>query len=242
MVIGVAAFSNGSALYAQPLAVATTPPPTAPLPMAEGSLIDDGGDTDDDESDDTEGYLRLDSSGGSVEVMLGATHSFGALALTSDVVMSSDGPRVDVGPSFEIGPVEVTPMVGVAFNFDEAKVTSLLPQLYMTLDVSRLYGESWWEVSWQAPFVNDPTVDLYTRNFLLWKFRDNVAAGPQMEVTYCARGAMEAPAELLSIPVGGRINLGYGEKNTLGVFFGYEAKAPPGSDGVAGRVTFIRDW
>ncbi len=45
-----------------------------------------------------------------------------------------------------------------------------------------------------------------------------------------------------SLPVGGRVNLAYGKNNTLGLFLGYETKAPDGVDGIGGRFTFIRTW
>jgi hypothetical protein len=48
-----------------------------------------------------------------------------------------------------------------------------------------------------------------------------------------------------SLPLGGRINISFGEGNVLGIFCGYEfdktAKGPDAS-GLTGRVTFHRYW
>ena len=49
--------------------------------------------------------------------------------------------------------------------------------------------------------------------------------------------------EVTSLPVGGRVNIAYGEKNTLGIFLGYETESDGDlADAIAGRFTFIRAW
>ena len=44
--------------------------------------------------------------------------------------------------------------------------------------------------------------------------------------------------------VGGRINLGYGENNMLGLFVGVETQLDDDSEdsGITGRMTFVRTW
>ncbi|RMH41670.1 MAG: hypothetical protein D6689_10270 [Deltaproteobacteria bacterium] len=142
-------------------------------------------------------------------------------------------------------------MVGIGFDFAAADFASLIaPQLFTVVDLDRAYVESWVQVFFNSPF-SDGAEDLaYTRNFALYKLSDAVHVGPQIEVGYrlndfagdAAAGAAPFSSGLVSLPIGGRVNLGYGDHNTLGLFVGYETQAASGADAVAGRFTFVRTW
>ncbi len=45
-----------------------------------------------------------------------------------------------------------------------------------------------------------------------------------------------------SLVVGPRINIGYGENNTLGILVGYDTKKAEEQTGLTGRLSFTRTW
>jgi len=60
---------------------------------------------------------------------------------------------------------------------------------------------------------------------------------------------MAEAREVISLPVGGQLSVGYGKDNRLSLFLGYETQEqmdasgdPVDSDRLAGRITFVRLW
>jgi hypothetical protein len=194
-----------------------------------------------DDSSGTKGYFRIDTDGLSTQLWLGATHDLGAgVGLASDIYVVGAFGELDLGVSFSAGPLSLLPMVGIGFDFGEARTESLIaPQLFTILDISPIYFESWIQVFFNDIFVEGATDAFYTRNFVLFQVIDALALGPQVELTYEFNNA--ADDELASLPVGGRVNVNYGENNTLGLFLGYETQADDGP-ALAGRFTFVRLW
>jgi hypothetical protein len=68
-----------------------------------------------------------------------------------------------------------------------------------------------------------------------------------VELTYrlnevIAEDGQKLERELVSMPVGGAINLRYGKNNNLLLFAGYDDELPADSDKITGRFTFLRTW
>lgn len=204
------------------------------LPPAEGE----------EEAGGTSGWFRVDTDALETQFWVGATHSLGSVDIASDIYVVGSFAEFDIGPSFSFGNLALTPMVGLGFDFSTTDVSSLIaPQLFTIYDAEKLYFESWIQVFVNSIFTEGAEDSFYTRNFLLYKLADEIAVGPQAELTYRINEEdMMFERATTSLPVGGRVNLGYGAKNTLGIFLGYETKATDGADGVAGRFTFVRSW
>ncbi|MBN1655508.1 MAG: hypothetical protein JXA30_17205 [Deltaproteobacteria bacterium] len=199
-----------------------------------------------EEKSNPSGYFRVDTDILSTQLWAAATYDLGSgIGLASDIYVVGTFAELDLGVAFSIGPVSLLPMAGIGFEFGEGdddaptepQVASLIaPQLFTIVDSSWLYFESWIQIFFNEVFIDGATDSFYTRNFLLVKTFDFIAIGPQVEITYEFNNA--AGDELASLPLGGRVNVGYGENNTLGLFLGYDLKA----EQLAGRFTFIRIW
>ena len=70
-----------------------------------------------------------------------------------------------------------------------------------------------------------------------YRINDTVDLGPQAEAVYLFDGI-----GLVSFIIGGRINIAYGENNTLGVLVGYDLEKGEDDTGITGRLSFTRNW
>ncbi len=196
------------------------------------------------------GWFRLDLDRHGIQPWVGAAYALGESAdLTADVYLRDTSGRFDLGLAFYFGPLSINPAAGLVFDFhpDILRPTALvIPQLFTILEIGPVYFESWIQIFFQDMWAKDyaPARDyFYTRNFLLIIISRQVAIGPQVEVdtTFNNSGG----DLLASLPFGGRINLGFGEANVLGLFLAYEfedtAKGPD-AGGLTGRFTFQRYW
>jgi len=244
-VVGAA---SGAAFAQEPAEVPVTETPTAP-PAA--TVADTGEPAAAEEESPTAGWFRVDTDSLGTQFWLGATHEVGGFSLASDIYVVGSFAELDLGPSFTLGDLALTPMVGIGFDFATTDVASLIaPQLFSIYSKDKIYFESWIQVFLNSIFSDGAQDIAYTRNFLLYKLSDNFAVGPQVEVSYSLNeeaGDVMAGVDgfstgVASLPVGGRVNVGYGKNNTLGLFVGYETKAPDGADAIAGRFTFVRTW
>jgi hypothetical protein len=187
------------------------------------------------------GYMRVDTDALGTQFWFGATHRLGNVEVSSDIYLTGTTGEFDIGPSFAVGPVTLLPMVGIVFDYGTMSVTTLVaPQLFTTLDLgdSGLYFESWMQFFLSSPFDAEGEDSFYTRDFLLYSLSDIISIGPQMEATV----ALGDEQGLTGLAIGGRVNLGYGANNTLGIFLGYETQKAKDSDGITGRMTFVRSW
>ena len=197
------------------------------------------------------GWFRTDTDSLGTQIWFGASHPFGSLSIDSDIYVVNTFGEFDIGVGIPVVDSEdlslsFLPMVGIGFDYASANGPSSLiaPQLFTYLEAGPMYFESWIQLFFNTPF--DYGDDLfYTRNFLLGSVTDNIAIGPQLEVGATLAGLEEeTETGLDSLVVGLRINLGYGENNTLGLFVGYETQMDEDSEdtGLTGRLTFFREW
>lgn len=199
------------------------------------------------------GYFRIDTDALSTQFWVGATYDLGSgIGLASDIYVVGTTAELDVGVNYAIGPISLLPMAGITFDFgeitvgeedDETKLEPqttyiVAPQLFTIVDTQWIYFESWIQTFFNDVFIDGGTDYFYTRNFILVKPLAFIAAGPQIELTYEFNNPADEDEKLASLPIGGRVNVGYGENNTLGLFLGYDVQA----EQLAGRFTFVRTW
>lgn len=193
----------------------------------------------------TSGWFRVDTDSLGTQFWFGATHNVANLAIASDIYVVGTFAEFDIGVALSFGDIALTPMVGIGFDFGSTDVTTLIaPQLFTIFSKDKLYFESWVQLFFNSPFADGAGDDFYTRNFFLYQVNDEVSVGPQVEITYrlnSEEGMNGFDSGVSSLPIGGRINLGYGNNNTLGLFVGYETE-DTGGDNIAGRFTFVRTW
>ncbi|MGC4063500.1 MAG: hypothetical protein QM784_02385 [Polyangiaceae bacterium] len=148
----------------------------------------------------------------------------------------------DIGPALTLGPVALTPMVGVAFDWAAKKAVALNgPQLYTIVSLDKFYFESWiWTMLYSAFDKKGPNDYIHTRNWALYKVTDKIGVGPQLEYTY----DIEDKKTIYGFPVGGHVELAYGTGNSLGLFLGYDTKKSTRVDDAAavGRITFVHNF
>lgn len=186
-------------------------------------------------------YSLSDSVGLATDIYV--AENFPSGSITDGVSLLSWWGEFDVGPSFAFGPVSLTPMVGIAFDWAAKKAVAINgPQLYTIVSAGPVYFESWvWTLLYSA-FDKDGANDyIHTRNWLLYKVTDAIGIGPQLEYTYDIEDK-----NALAFPLGGHLELAYGTGNSLGLFLGYEVEkdvreAADGA-GAEGRLTFVHNF
>jgi len=209
--------------------------PVAPRPRYDQEVPE--------ESSPVRGWLRFDVDRQGPRIWVGAVHSLGGLDLASDIYFNGPYAVLDVGVVLGFGPVSFLPMAGIGFNFAEGEAANIIgPQLFTIIDTDPIYFESWVQLYFNEVFgtyagrLRGPGNQFYTRNFLLYNVSSHFAVGPQMELAYDF-----SAGSWLSLPVGGGVNVHYGDHNTLALYLGYDTQAGD-DDRLAGRFTFIRTW
>ena len=197
------------------------------------------------------GWFRTDTDSLGTQIWFGGSHPLGSVSIDSDIYVVGTFAEFDLGLGISAIDSEglslnFIPMVGIGFDYASANGPSSLiaPQLFTYLTAGSIYFESWIQGFFNTPFdYGDDS--LYTRDFLLYSLNDTVAIGPQVEAGIILKGLEEeTETGLSSLVVGGRINLGYGENNMLGLFVGVETQLDDDSEdsGLTGRMTFFRSW
>ena len=214
-----------------------------------------------EEASGASGWFRVDMDGYGTQIWFGASHSpdfLGNLSFDTDIYVYDTFGELDLGlgiPVVESESLELTflPMVGIGFDYAAANGPSslIVPQLFTYLTAGPISFESWIQGFFNTPFDYDDD-SLYTRNFVLYSLNDTIAIGPQVEVGVTLATLdpeKEDETGLSSLVAGLRVNVGYGENNTLGIFVGYET-VPQEDDegkeieqtGITGRMTLFREW
>jgi hypothetical protein len=189
--------------------------------------------------DDTSAWFRVDADALGTRFWAGGSHSIGPVALAANGIMLGAIGELDLGIDVQAGAVRVVPVVGMSFDFaSENAVGITAPRIVTTFGADPIYLESWVELTFASPFDKTAADLFYTREFLLYRLADWMAIGPQVELTY----QLNHEKELVSLPIGGQLELRHGQGNRLAFFLGYDTDELPNSDGLAGRVTFVHDW
>ena len=214
------------------------------------------------------GWFRTDTDSLGTQIWFGGSYPMGSVSIDSDIYVVGTFAEFDLGIGIPVVDDEslsltLLPMAGIGFDYETANspTTLIAPQLFTYLTAGPISFESWIQGFFNTPFEGDSETDdhdhdhdseehtdeeesdgdfFYTRNFILYSLTDNIAIGPQVEATI----DLGDDGGLSSLIVGGRINMAYGENNTLGLFVGFETQMDEDSEdsGITGRMTFVRTW
>ncbi len=213
-----------------PVPDAAPPIATEPTPTPEAAAEPDSGVT---------AWFRVDADSLGTRFWAGGSHPLGPVGLAVNGVMLGAIGEMDVGLDLRAGALHVVPVVGMSFDFANENAKGITaPRVVTSVDASPIYFESWVELTFDSPFEKTAADLFYTRDFLLYRLADWIALGPQLELTY----QLNHEKGVLSLPIGGHLELRHGEDNRLSFFVGYDTDELPNSDGLAGRVTLVHDW
>ena len=201
-------------------------------------------------------WFRIDSDLGGLQLWAGATHMLSdTVGIATDMYvlgtvaggsLQSLG-EFDIGPSFVVGSLYITPMLGLQVDWSNRRSAAFVPQLYITGGPDPIYTELW--VQNYEYNVFDKTYGtntLYLRYFIDYKLGKYLAVGPEVEATLALNDNAKASFgdnTLGSLPIGANIMLpNYGKGNNFFIFAGYETQDTPNDAHFAGRLTFVRNF
>ena len=189
------------------------------------------------------GWFRVDTDSLGTHFLIGATHSVGGLSLESNIFIDDTIGEFDLGVSIPAITGEglsliLLPMIGLGYDFAAPDgPLAIYPHLFVFMPAGKLFLKSWTIGTLYSVFDEDKFNEVYTRNYITYSLNKTLAIGPQAEAVFVGGGV-----GLVSFVVGPRINIGYGENNTLGILVGYDTKKDEEQTGLTGRLSFTRRW
>ena len=189
------------------------------------------------------GWFRVDTDSLGTHFLIGATHSVGGVSLESNIFIDDTIGEFDLGVSIpavkgDSFSLTVLPMLGLGYDFAAPDgPLAIYPHLFIFMPAGNLFFKSWTISTLYSVFDEDRSNELYTRNYITYSLSKTVAVGPQVEAVLVGNSV-----GLVSFVVGPRINIGYGENNTLGILVGYDTKKAEEQTGLTGRLSFTRRW
>ena len=189
------------------------------------------------------GWFRVDTDSLGTHFLIGATHSVGGISLESNIFIDDTIGEFDLGVSIpavkgEGFSVTLLPMLGLGYDFAAPDgPLAIYPHLFIFMPAGNLFFKSWTISTLYSVFDEGRSNELYTRNYITYSLNKTVAVGPQVEAVPVGNSV-----GLVSFVVGPRINIGYGENNTLGILVGYDTKKAEEQTGLTGRLSFTRRW
>ena len=195
------------------------------------------------ETSHTPGWFRVDTDSLGTHFLIGATHSVGGLSLESNIFIDDTIGEFDLGVSIpavkgEGLSITLLPMLGLGYDFATPDgPLAVYPHLFVFMPAGKLFLKSWTIGTLYSVFGEDRNNEVYTRNYITYSFNKTLAIGPQVEAVLVGNDV-----GIVSFVVGSRINIGYGENNTLGILVGYDTKKSDDQTGLTGRLSFTRRW
>ena len=189
------------------------------------------------------GWFRVDTDSLGTHFLIGATHAVGGVSLESNIFIDDTIGEFDLGVSIpavkgDSFSIILLPMLGLGYDYATPDgPLAIYPHLFVFMPAGNLFLKSWTIGTLYSVFDEDKSNELYTRNYLTYSLNKTLAVGPQVEVVLVGNGV-----GLVSFVVGSRINIGYGENNTLGILVGYDTKKSEDQTGLTGRLSFTRRW
>lgn len=189
------------------------------------------------------GWFRVDTDSLGTHFLIGATHSVGGLSLESNIFIDDTIGEFDLGVSIpavqgEGLSVILLPMLGLGYDFAAPDgPLAIYPHLFIFMPAGNLFLKSWTIGTLYSVFDEGKSNEVYTRNYITYSLNKTLAIGPQVEAVIVG-----SDVGLVSFVVGPRINIGYGENNTLGILVGYDTKKKEEQTGLTGRLSFTRRW
>ena len=189
------------------------------------------------------GWFRVDTDSLGTHFLIGATHLVNGISLESNIFIDDTIGEFDLGVSIPAVTSEgfsliLLPMIGLGYDFAVPDgPLAIYPHLFVFMPAGKLFLKSWTIGTLYSVFDEDKSNEVYTRNYLTYSLNKTLAIGPQVEAVIVG-----GDVGLVSFVVGPRINIGYGENNTLGILVGYDTKKAEEQTGLTGRLSFTRRW
>ena len=190
------------------------------------------------------GWFRVDTDSLGTHFLIGATHSAGSASLESNIYIDDTLGEFDLGVSIpavkgDSFSLTLLPMLGLGFDYKAPDGPSaIFPHLFVFLPAGKIFFKSWTIGSLYSVFDEERDNEVYTRNYLTYSLNRTVAVGPQFEAVVGLGDERTVFSQIL----GARINIGYGDSNTLGILAGYDTKRMEEQSGLTGRLSFTRRW
>ena len=190
------------------------------------------------------GWFRVDTDTLGTHFLIGATHSVGGVALESNIFIDDTLGEFDLGVSIpairgDSFSLTLLPMLGLGFDYKAPDGPSaIFPHLFMFLPAGKFFFKSWTIGTLYSVFDEERDNEVYTRNYLTYSLNRTIAVGPQFETVV----GLGNERTIFSLILGARINIGYGDNNTLGILAGYDTKKSDEQSGLTGRLSFTRRW
>ena len=197
-----------------------------------------------EEKPNISGWFQVDVDSLGTYFLIGASHPLGGVSLDSNIYVNDHFGEFDIGVSFPVVKSDnltliLLPMLGVGFDYTTADgPDALFPQIFAFLPAGKIYGFHWTINTLASIFDDQRLNELYNRTYFTYALNDTVAVGPQFESVL----GLGDGGGLWALNFGGRVNIGYGQNNTLGLYLGYETKKEEGETGLTGRMNFTRTW
>lgn len=195
------------------------------------------------ETSHTPGWFRIDTDSLGTHFLIGATHSVGGISLESNIFIDDTIGEFDLGVSIPAVKgtsfsVTLLPMLGLGYDYAAPDgPLAVYPHLFVFMPAGKIFLKSWTIGTLYSVFDEDRNNEVYTRNYITYSLNKTLAIGPQVEAVLVG-----GDVGLVSFVVGPRINIGYGENNTLGILVGYDTKKKEEQTGLTGRLSFTRKW
>lgn len=192
--------------------------------------------------------IDYDSYGPGLQLWAGATHSItDTVGLASDIYIVAPASlgELDLGPAFTLGPVVLTPMIGMQVDWLKQKAAAIVPQLYLTGGPDPIYFELWFQNYNYAAFKYTTKQNWgYFRLFVDVKINKYFAVGPEAEMQIAFNDHTKlGDQSIIYLPIGANVMLSnYGKNNTLMLFAGYDAAKNGSKPDFTGRLTFIHNF
>ena len=188
-------------------------------------------------------WFRVDTDSLGTHFLIGATHSVGGLSLESNIFIDDTIGEFDLGVSIPAVQGEglnviLLPMLGLGYDYASPDgPLAIYPHLFVFMPAGKFFLKSWTIGTLYSLFDEDKFNEVYTRNYITYSLNKTLAIGPQVEAVFVG-----GSVGLVSFVLGPRINIGYGENNTLGILAGYDTKKDEEQTGLTGRLSFTRRW
>ena len=191
------------------------------------------------------GWFQIDVDSLGTYFLVGANHPLsGGISFASNIYVNDHLGEFDMGISVPVIANDsmvllLTPMLGVGFNYTTPDGPyALYPQIFAILPAGKIFGFHWTINTLSSIFDDQSLNELYNRTYLTYALNDTIAIGPQFESVL----GLGDGGGLWALNFGARVNVGYGQNNTLGIYVGYETKKEEGQTGLTGRMNFTRNW
>jgi hypothetical protein len=228
---------------AAPEAAAPAPAPeAAPAPAAEAPAAP--------AVTPAPGWMRIDSDFFGLQLWGGGTLPLtDGLGLAMDIYTNALVPgytgnafgEYDIGPAITAGPLTLTPMIGLQFDFALHKAAALVPQFYVTGSLGPMYTELWFQY-YNYKVFDGTSNQINFRLFSDFHISDYISAGAEVDLNYDSVGINDK--KVYKLPIGPNVmftNLGL--NSSLTAFVGYETKDPTGQDNhLTGRLTYVHNF